>query len=113
MQRGGMERARIVVARRARHAGIAVAEELLSVDAEDLARARSSSVRTSPRRGRATAASMLWMSPSSPRVAVSSTTRMTVVMGAQDDAARRDALIVGMRVDEKQRGHAEPLLRGV
>ncbi len=63
--------------RRPRHSRVPVAEEFLTVDAEDLARAHElRGADLGELRGRTESASMLWMSPSSPRVAVRSTTRM-------------------------------------
>ena len=101
------EGARIPVARGPCHPRVAVAEELLPVDTEDRARSHQLG-----------GAHLAKSRPDSRRIHVVNVPLLAsrrgeqddadaLVVRAQHDAARRDALIVGMRVNEQQCCHAD------
>jgi hypothetical protein len=104
-----VERARVVVARRAGHPGIAVPEESLPIDAQDLAGAHElpgpDLAESWAHRRCVHVVDIAFLTPSCGE----QNDTDTVVMGAEHESTRRDALIVGMRVNEQKSGHAEPL----
>jgi hypothetical protein len=107
VQRRCVERARIVVARRPGHPGVAVSEELLPVDTEDLARAHEFSgphgCESRAHRGGVHVVDIALLATRGRQ----QDDTLSFVMRAQHDAARRDAFIVGVCVNEQQCGHAE------
>ena len=99
---GARERSRRVVRRLAGHAGVAVAEELDPVDAEDLGRPRAARRRGGRRAVSPGASASGAYSPSSPRVADDEHDAVTLALGARHRAAGRDRLVVGMGVEENE-----------
>ena len=107
IDRCGMEGAGILIAGRTGHPGVAVSEELLPVDAENLARShqfRSADLaETRPDGSGIHVVNVAFLTSSCGEQDDAN----AVVMSTQHDTARRDAFIVGMRVNEEQCGHPE------